>query len=506
MRKYCIKKLLALGLVICLFISTGCELMNKSKKVIGVSTDAFQEKRLSQAALTFYLPGSEPQEYKKVKAGIEEALKDSLNVKITFKWYNKDTFMQEIQTAFKDRRTFDAVVIPTDQYGKEIDTMQRNNQVLDLTELLPKVAPKLYNLYSKEELAAGTYDNKLITIPSKVSSYPRICAVIRDDIMKKYNIPDIKTYEDYERFLGIVKRGEDSMHPLALTKNTLELFAEENGYIHLGDNIVYKGDDKGLKLIPWEQTPAFRYAVETLNKWHDNGYIYNYSPFPILYSGVTPPGFLSEGITVSYLTSWDEAQYDTRFIGFGGTKVRIYPLSMDKIENRNPGTVGIMINKDSKNPDRVLRLLEWIQEKQVNNDFFMYGIKDKNYVLKGEEVDFPANVSKFFGWDGTTAFTSDKYLYNQKGDINNYKKLSENLMTNSKFAPTMGFRANKEKIQGLIDQRNKNFEEMQRLITEGQFNNSTDIDNFIEKQKSLGVDSIAAELQKQLDEWKSSAN
>ena len=65
--------------------------------------------------------------------------------------------------------------------------MVRNDEVKDITKLLPANAPNLYKRLSDGYLPSATIDGRVIAVPSV---YPMVFgrfAVIREDLREKYN-------------------------------------------------------------------------------------------------------------------------------------------------------------------------------------------------------------------------------------------------------------------------------------------------------------------------------
>jgi len=160
----------------------------------------------------------------------------------------------------------------------------------DITDIFPKHAPRYYRMFTDHELNAVKYDERIWAIPSYNLPYTtRLCAIVREDIMDKYGIKDIKSFDDYEEYLNIVRYNEPDITPLTFHNNSEYLFAGKYGYTILdyfnlyGNRIpvVYKSNDPDMKLMAWEHTPEYKTAVDTLLKWNSRGYVKEYSFSPL---------------------------------------------------------------------------------------------------------------------------------------------------------------------------------------------------------------------------------
>lgn len=482
----------------------GCNIGKGKKATLSNAADKFQEKQLTEETLTFYLPGNAPEGSKKVIQEIEKRLKPTLNVKLNIKWVANDGYADQVKSTISSGQPVDVFVASKSDSNDTIAELAQSDQILDLTSLLKEKAPRLDQLYSADEKANATYNGKVMGLPPHLPRSRRICVVMLEDAVKKFNVTDIKTFEDYDKLLRVMKDNETNAGPTATAKRTIDLFAEFAGYVPVGAELVYKRDDPKMKLIPWEQTPEFRSAVATLQRWDQNKYTSNEYTQMFQYSGNSELEVLNQGLVNSILTDWETAQEYIHMKAVSDFKVKIFPLYPDQPTVRPTDTIELVLNKNCKDPERVLKFLEWTQSNQENYDLFMYGIKDENYVLKGDKVEFPANKVKYFGWDGSLAFLNLNYMHPVATDPDDYKEVYKNLAEEgTQYAPSVGFRPETAAVQDIINKRNEYFAQGEMTMAfRSYFNTDLDVDNFIRYHKVLGVDKLVAEMQKQLDEWK----
>ena len=109
-------------------------------------------------------------------------------------------------------------------------TAAESGKIKDISKLLPKYAPKMYNSYSKEEIEGSKIDGKLFAVPRLNQQLQLEYAVVRDDPMKKYNLPEIKTLDDYSKYLETIKNNEKGMAPVYPFSIGLDFFYRANDY------------------------------------------------------------------------------------------------------------------------------------------------------------------------------------------------------------------------------------------------------------------------------------
>lgn len=524
MKKIVFRIVLPILLILNIIIS-GCTSNVKTNN--NVQVDTYQMKRLPTETLTFYFPGYEPEDEKEKLKRLENEVAQTLNVHLDFKWFPKDGYICDFRTFYyqngwyidemnrliRDNIPLDAFVLSKDDYSDDFLSMIERGNILDLAPLLDKEAPRLKEVYTKEELANVTYGGKLAAIPQHYPKSNRICAVIDKKALEEIANPglQIKRYEDFENFLSLCKR-KSSKIPTLIDLNSIDLFAESYGYVHIGNHLVYKWDDPSMKLMPWEQTPEFKTSLKTIERWNENGYIGNYGTFAVgaIDQPVSSLEFMAardaHGIA-SLLTTWDSAQAFIHNYALSDQEYVVYPLYPDKPTKTPIDTVGIAISKNCRHRERVLKFLEYLQTHGEYYDLFMYGENDKNYVLKDDKVDFPPNKVKYYGWDGSIAFWNINFTKGTMKDTEPFAETYQSQTThNQKYSPSFGFVPDTNGIKELINARNKAYKEMDKQIKTKRTDIDNFIDNFINIQRENRVEEVVSTIQEQIDKWKEATN
>ena len=139
----------------------------------------------------------------------------------------------------------------------------------------------------------------------------------------------------------------------------------------------------------------------------------------------------------------------------------------------------------------------------------IYGIKEKTYTIDGNVAKFASGVdplkSNYMNWSGQWGLWRMPFLRpdelrdeNYWTKYNEFIKLPSNIMS-----PLAGFVPDTESIKTEIAKRDALHDELGKLL---QFGIVKDVDKalneYIEKQKAVGLDKILAELQKQVDAFR----
>lgn len=155
MRGNLLKGLAALTAVILILLLpltlTGCSGDDDEPEFLPGSPTVYKE--LEPAAISFAFPGVQPKNWPDVKAEIERQIKDTINAAVDFKWFDYQTYMQNIRTAFASQQPPDVLCCgQPEQYYPDFTKLAREGLIKDITDIFPKSAPGLFQKYGKQEL------------------------------------------------------------------------------------------------------------------------------------------------------------------------------------------------------------------------------------------------------------------------------------------------------------------------------------------------------------------
>ena len=164
---------------------------------------------------------------------------------------------------------------------------------------------------------------------------------------------------------------------------------------------------------------------------------------------------------------------------------------------------GVIINPLSRQPERVLMFIDWLQSEQENYDLFMYGKEDVHYIDRGDYITpSPDVVTTFLEYSWRSAFENiDRQRAYYPGQKEELRNLLELVGTRTKYAPHYGFTPDYKPVERIYEQR-----WMQYAIPENLAYNDIEIDEtilakMIDDLKKAGTDTLTAEIQNQLDAY-----
>lgn len=492
---------LALSAVFASFAFFGCSSTSDKEEEAFSSEIKDIYENLQPVTLTFLFPGSEPSGWKIVRTQLEIKLKSTVNVKLDFKWLPQDSYFNNIRSITASAESFDAFTCgEPDRNSIDFVQMARSGELRDITELFPVNAPTLSLKYIQEELDYAKVDGRLYAVPS-LSPYGLAEQVyVKDDYKGIAEKIKIKNYDDYEKFLEEIKNTGRPGQAGAVynISGSMVLFARMYDYVILDRslNLLYKWGDPHMMIIPWEKTPEFKEAMFRLQSWYEKKYM---QTFPIL-------------DPASSLYYFDFIPVDD--IGIAN----LYQLYPDKPVQRanSMGRLGVNSSMafcaNSKNVERALMFLDWIQKSRENHFLFMYGIEGEHYVIKDGRPDYPEGMdhtnSTYMNWSGSSAFKNPEYQTYTRDSGEKSANYRDAILKITRIPTHAGFYPDYSKVINIADRRANLIKSYDYLLLERKPEDSKviDPDEYIKMLDEAGTLNLVMEIQAQLDKWRDSKN
>lgn len=513
-----IHRFLIICVCLCTLTLTACDSEKGSeidKKGMKDIISGMVQQQNNQASITIHIAplqqfvrnGNQPN--RRVLDELEALCKGNLNIKLEFQAAKATSatsdFTKHMGPYLLEK--FDAMIVYND-----IAPLIEKDYIMDLTELFKEHAPQYYSQLSAEDIAEVTYDGKIMAIPNQKPGSGRICAVVRAELLEECNMDIIKNFDDYEKYLKAAKTSKPNLRSTMLLSPS-EAFIQTYGYALYGAGLVSKWDDPDIKLMPWEQTSEFWEALTTQHRWVERGYYNKITemkdqwPLYETYSYEFLLKLMEQEQIASFIANWDIAQTATR-IGKGKYKYKIFPLDMVKPASEPSRKEPVLlIGKNSKNAERILKFIELVNTDQQIYDLLMCGIEGEHYTLENGMVKLsPDNVVHHYNWLGSDFFRNSQFdrafVTDSECNPTGYEPQSDD---NLRPLPTKGFNARYEKMVNAIDDR---YNLLELTLSNAYFSNwnlHTALEKTIEEaDRRVGesAETVTKVIQRQLDEWR----
>jgi putative aldouronate transport system substrate-binding protein len=383
-----------------------------------------------------------------------------------------------------------------------------------LDALLKSDAPKTYGSMSAQAWNATKVNGKIYGVLNQQPWTRPIGPRVRKDLADKYglDLTTVNTFDDLTPWLAAVKKGEPKVTPIGYAQ-----ISDQGGPYSaalLGYEIVdgvstdagvigVKADDPSLKVVNIATLPEFQQQMQLARQWYKAGY---YPPEPPGDQATANwrAGKYAMEIAVVHRDSTGQLKqtYGFDFIAKG-----LGPLVLT-----TGGIIATMnnVSSTSKNPDASMKALE-----VLNTDVDVYhlicrGIEGTHYVVTDaakQVIGFPSGVM------------ASNNRYNPQtswmfGDLFNDFYSSEDvagawplsLKDNQTATPSqaLGFAFDPTNVKTELAQVQQAQQQYGYPLIFGRVDTTAGLNTYMSKLHDAGIDKVIAEIQKQLDTWKSS--
>lgn len=392
--------------------------------------------------------------------------------------------------------------------------------LMDIGDLLNEYAPNLIANTPPENLTAVKNDGKIYGAPLFSGGSARAGFWVRGDLVDKYKFDwqNAKTWESWEPFFDAVLEGEGgNVIPLISSDPYWgrQWWPNYYGYDSISDSIGATGargmvgvklDDPTAQVVPVVFTPEYKQAAELARKWYEKGYFLQ-----------TPP-IDSEMIALRAQLKF--AAFEILFLGNWSTKNMAAnewnnaEILVAPIQEKTVVTTGSVLSAVqgvcavSQHPVEAVKFIEEMNKNADLLNLMEYGIEGKHWVWVDEAnkiVGFPEGIdSNNVGYvvAGHGQFGDKRLVYlTTPDDIGVLEKDAAD-RASAIVSPILGFVPDLSPIQNELAQLSSAARQYCDPVDKGLVDVETGLAECQTQVKAAGIDSIVAELQKQIDAWK----
>lgn len=381
---------------------------------------------------------------------------------------------------------------------------------LELSELMPIYAPKTYaEMEENGTLVAAKVNGSLYMIPNTAPDYTTHAFMWREDLRKKYNLPEITDWATLETYMDTILENEPEMTPMAMTNTSLlnYILGYENDWARpiAGGNasgvVTYNLTD-GSDIFNLVETPEYEAFVNRQREWYQKGY---WSRSVLSETTQINDQFLAGKSAISILNK----------SGLTGNYIKIKQANPEwEIDYKNfdkgvyekivPTNGGVSIGINSRNPERALMFMELMYQDEEAFRAMFYGIEGTTYVITEDgRKAVPEGV------DASTLNLRNLGMGIQVGkfvldDANHEQKVLdefESYNNNSVIPALAAFVVDDTDISAELAAITNVVDEYKRPLDLGVVDPTTGLPALKEKLKQAGIDKVMAEIRKQLAEY-----
>ncbi|MDF2989212.1 MAG: hypothetical protein K0R50_4722, partial [Eubacterium sp.] len=214
-----------------------------------------------------------------VRDAVNKVIEPKINATISTEYLPWSDWTNKYQLVFASGEEFDGIYTANWAYYQAQATKNGFKEITK--EDLQKYAPELLTDLPEMAWNQAKINGKIYMIPTTFSEFPTVHFTVREDLKKKYNVPDITDLDSFGAYLDAIAKNEKSMVPLdiSVTNNYSDfqqVFNTQNEYGVVGNvserNFVYKITDPGATIVNVYETPEFMAFAKKMYQWKQAGY------------------------------------------------------------------------------------------------------------------------------------------------------------------------------------------------------------------------------------------
>ncbi|WP_309119726.1 DUF3502 domain-containing protein [Paenibacillus sp.] len=464
--------------------------------------------------LVYYLWGSEGVANKDILAEINKLLKRDINATLEVKYIDWPDIATKYPLLFASGEQFD---MSHASPGAAVSyfTLAGQDALVDITDMLDKVAPKLKAEIPETVWAGNMVDGKIYGVPSLYSEFTPTGYVYRADLLKKYGMEKISTIEELEQYMDNVVANEsfpaingnanDAFNMYRMLVDTTEKWINAPGISFAELNLVTSSPEDFKKVFHPAFTQQFEDWAVKMREWSDKGYW----PKDVLSSQVAGDVNFRSANSAGYLTHAQD------WIGKYGSDVKAMPdvetgfytfaEANQKIKRKMGVENSTVISTNSKNPERALMAIEKFMTDPEYYNLIQYGIEGRQYIIEDGMKKTPPGFDDKKDGGGFAVWSLRNDKYNLPMDTENpiRSSLYEEWNKVAINDPYMGFSFDPKNVTteiAAISNVNSQLG-MQLMLGKTSKDPKEAVAEYREQLKAAGIDKVIAEVEAQLAEF-----
>lgn len=424
---------------------------------------------------------------------VNELMTERYNLKLNINMIDGRNFSQKIQMMNASQEPYDLAF--TSNWSNDYSTNVANGSLLDLTDKLPEVTPKLWDDLSDAEKKGAAVNGKIYAVPNWQVQARAMGFIFPKELLDKsgMSIDDFKSFDDLETYYGKIAE----IDPVYNSKNSLnwQVAMTNYGYATLVKEglpgvIDLKKEGKPQVINQFE-TDEFMEFCKMARKFVEKGYM----PSVTDNKNYDGTGIIRcSGGVINWKPGAGIEEERRKKYEIADKKISDALLSTESIISTMTG-VGV----NSKHPDEALKVLEIMRTDKEIYNMLSFGLEGVDYEkLDGEFIRVnPDSNYTIPNW----SIGSVAHSYILEGNPETLWEDTKEHNDSAIVSPLMGFQLDSEPILAELGNCETVLKEYIDTLQAGRVDPEVAIPKLREELKVAGVDTVLEEVQKQIDAW-----
>lgn len=432
-----------------------------------------------------------------VENELNDRLKKDLNMKLELTYIPWSNYQQKLELALSTGEDYDLF-----WYGAPfVSVYYTKGYIRPLDELLEQYGQDLIKHIPDENFKQNRIDEKLWAIPSQAfTSAGKFSSVlVRQDLLEKVSMSEIKTIADLELFYERMHAVDPSYYGYLETDRGHEMLwreLTERNYSSLDERMLFMVDEDSGEILSYVESDLFKKVAHLRESWVKKGIIDK----NLVGNPAAKIDQENAGKLLFRVGAVSRAMENLQTVRSAdpNTKLREYYLAKEKPKFiTTPSNEAFMITSASKNPERAMMLMNWILQTKENYNFIIYGVEGKDYELDNGKIKQLTNDQLMYEW-----MWRNKDYFIAPASVEDI--IIDDMLANdenSRISKLFGFHFNEASVKNEVAQVMAVYKEKFEPINFGLANYEDYYEDAITALKKAGYDIVFAELNKQFSEF-----
>lgn len=480
-----LKKILTIGVSL-VILSTG--IVGCGPKTTGSQDEKLKKEPL--VTLKYYTVGESPKDLELVESEINKYLEEKINVNIDLQFIGFGDYDQKTSIMVNSGEDFDLMF--TSSWAGDYIGNSRKGAFLNLTPYLDSIGKDMYEAIDYRFWDATAIEGKNFAVPNQKELGVMPVWKFTKEYVDKYDIPyqEIKTIQDLEPWLKIIKENEPAVFPMHISKGG---YAPPRYIDYIIEPIGVEFGDKTLTVKNVFETERMIEQIKTIRKYYQAGYINEDS--------ATARG----NNKIKVFVSNDDSQPYAEEIWKKdlGYEVVLSPIMESLATSRSTTGSMVAVNANSKNPEKAIQFLNLLNTDPYVRNLITYGVEGVHYdKVEGKENTIKLNPLTYKDYDVAYYTLGNLFItYVLDGEPETKWEEFQSFNNEVRSSEILGFRLDTSKIVNEISAINNVIDEFQHILYSGSVDSVKYLKEFNKKLYAQGLQKVIDEAQKQLDEW-----
>lgn len=501
------KKVLCLAMGVTMLSSSalvGCTKNEPAAKepVANASTSTSDKPSLQPVNLVWTIGTTKQADHDVVLAEVNKKLKEKINVTLDLQIFDRSSYESKMTMMIAAGENYD-LCFTSNWLNKFYDNVAKG-AYLELDSLIDKYGTNMKKAVPQSLFDVAKVKGKTYGVPNYQIIYSSMGVFIQKDLLTKYNFDpkSVKTLKDLEPFLENIKKNEPNLIPYGgegFAANmdpysfTNEAVVSTASTPTIGAPVYMKMDDKSFKVFSRYGTSEDKANMDFFRDWFNKGYIRKdivtvtdttqdglNNKYAII-TGATKPGAEAE-MALKYKKEYTMVPLQTPYIS-----------AMSGIQTLTA------INKNSKNPERAMMLIDLLYTDKDIFNTLIFGLENTHYTkVSQNEVKVPDD-SKYKMGNMAWMLGNQFNAYYMNGQKPGTWEETDKINKEAKVSVIRGFTFDPEPVKNELAQITSVNKEFNKMMYNPDFDKLYSA--WLEKLNKAGIQKVVDETQRQIDEW-----